>query len=232
MNEKITRSMYLRQEGIVNTSKLNLPVVIIGAGGIGSMTIIQLMKMGISNLTIYDMDTVEEHNLPNSFFPLQFTGKNKAKAIASVCHLFTGLVPKFIEEEYKGTDLSQYQIVIAAPDNMETRRAIWNRVKHTNKKLYVDARMSAEFMDIYFIDPNDKKDVALYEKHTLNIKDEDTVEEACTERAIIYNTAGIGSFICNAVKRAVSGQENPARLMMDYKNFILQPIYTKERPVE
>jgi len=231
MDNEITseRSQFLRQEGIVNHNRLQLPIVIIGAGGIGSMTIIQLMKMGVGNLTIYDMDKVEEHNLPNSFFPLQLIGENKAKAIASLSNMFTGIVPKHIQEKYEGEDLSMYDIVIAAPDNMETRRSIWAKVKHTNKRLYVDARMSAEFMDLYFIDPNNKDDVNFYEKHTLTIMDVDTIEEACTARAIIYNTAGIGSFICNAVKRCVNGEMNPTRLMMDYRNLTLQPVYSTKK---
>jgi hypothetical protein len=227
----MTEINYHRQLSLVNPESLKVPICVIGAGGIGSMTIIQLAKMGATDITVYDMDTVEEHNLPNSFFVPQLIGKNKAIAINSLVYMFTGkqIIP--ITEKYEGQSLAAYKIVIAAPDNMETRQAIWERVKHTDKLLYIDARMSAEFMDLYFIDPNNKSSVDLYEAHTLKIKNKDTLQETCTAKAIIYNTAGIGSLICNAVKRAVSNQPNPIRVMMDYQTLVLEPVSKKENPV-
>ena len=218
-----------RQEGIVDSRLLDIPITIIGAGGIGSMTIIQLIKMGATNLTVYDMDTVEGQNLPNSFFVPQLIDKNKADAIRTLGHLFSGKLIKAIPEKYTNQLFTEQEIIIAAPDNMEARQAIWKNVKHTNIKLYIDARMSAEFMDIFIIKPNDIDDVNFYEKHTLNIKDEDTVQEACTSKAIIYNTAGIGSYICNAIKRSINHQDNPARIMMDYNTLTLQAVESKKK---
>ncbi len=222
--------LYHRQLNLIDPNRLLLPVTVIGAGGIGSMTIIQLAKMGVQNLTVYDMDLVEEHNLPNSFFPADYKGKNKALAIGGVVYMFTGTVINCIQEKYEGQMFPTESIVIVAPDNMEARQSAWSKAKHTDILLYVDARMSAEFMDIYFVRPNVKEDVKFYESHTLNVKDEDTVADPCTARAIIYNTAGIGSLICNAVKRAVNKEANPTRIMFDYRTLTMQEVFSIPKP--
>ena len=48
--------------------KFNTPIHIIGCGATGSWVALMLAKMGISNITCWDFDKVEEHNLPNQFF--------------------------------------------------------------------------------------------------------------------------------------------------------------------
>ena len=59
---------YWRQTDIVDADRLaELPVTVIGAGATGSFITLALAKMGVRHITVYDDDTVEEHNLPNQF---------------------------------------------------------------------------------------------------------------------------------------------------------------------
>ena len=72
---------YHRQLDILDPKSMDVPVTIIGAGATGSFTALSLAKMGIRNITIYDFDTVEEHNLPNQFYRQCDLGKRKVEAL-------------------------------------------------------------------------------------------------------------------------------------------------------
>jgi len=62
---------FLRQLDIADPSQFrDKPVTVIGAGGIGAATVVALAKTGFENITVYDFDTVEEHNLPNQLLPI------------------------------------------------------------------------------------------------------------------------------------------------------------------
>jgi tRNA A37 threonylcarbamoyladenosine dehydratase len=62
---------FLRQLDIADPSQFkDKPVTVIGAGGIGAAMVVALAKTGFENITVYDFDTVEEHNLPNQLFSM------------------------------------------------------------------------------------------------------------------------------------------------------------------
>ena len=46
----------------------DVPVVVVGVGGIGSGVLMGLAKMGVSNITVYEDDLIERHNIPNQFY--------------------------------------------------------------------------------------------------------------------------------------------------------------------
>ena len=61
----------LRQLEIAYPSQFkDRPITVIGAGGIGAATVVALAKTGFENITVYDFDTVEQHNLPNQLLPM------------------------------------------------------------------------------------------------------------------------------------------------------------------
>src|SRR3989338_942885 len=55
---------HARQERILPQERIIWPLVIIGAGGIGSPTVLQMAKLGFEDITLIDPDTVEEVNIP------------------------------------------------------------------------------------------------------------------------------------------------------------------------
>ena len=58
---------FLRQLDIADPCQFkDKPITVIGAGGIGAATVVALAKTGFENITVYDFDKVEEHNLPCS----------------------------------------------------------------------------------------------------------------------------------------------------------------------
>ena len=59
-------------------------VHIIGCGAIGSTVAEMLTRMGVPELTIYDMDIVTPHNLTNQEFFHRHIGRLKTKCLAEI----------------------------------------------------------------------------------------------------------------------------------------------------
>ena len=55
---------------------------IIGCGAIGSTVAENLVRFGLTNITLYDFDTVERHNIANQMFKETDIGKLKTEALA------------------------------------------------------------------------------------------------------------------------------------------------------
>ena len=57
-------------------------VHVIGCGAIGSTVAENLVRFGITNITLYDFDKVEAHNIANQMFRSTDIGKLKIEALA------------------------------------------------------------------------------------------------------------------------------------------------------
>lgn len=100
-------------------------VHIIGCGAIGSTVAENLIRFGISNITLYDFDKVEPHNIANQMFRHTDIGKLKVEAVADYlseidpdCRANLKLVPG----GWTGQKLAGY--VFLCVDNIDLRRKI------------------------------------------------------------------------------------------------------------
>lgn len=197
-------SEYNRQEGLLPSTSIKLPIVLIGAGGIGSPTALALCKMGINNLTIYDDDVVEPHNLPNQIYKLSDIGKKKVDALADMCNEFAETEIETRPVRFDG-DIEEMSIVISGVDSMESRKQIWEHIKMQVKiPLYIDARMGGEYLTIYAVNPTNLESIKNYEKSLHS--DEEAEPIPCTERAIIYNVFWVASMVAHRVKQFYTGE--------------------------
>ena len=57
---------------------------IIGCGAVGSTVAENLVRFGLTNITLYDFDTVEAHNIANQMFRTIDIGKPKTQALAEI----------------------------------------------------------------------------------------------------------------------------------------------------
>lgn len=207
-----TSTRFDRQLGIIDQQELGfLSFSIIGVGGIGSATTLVLAKMGARHISIYDDDVLEEHNISNQTYPHDAVGKPKVEAMAEMIKYMEGFDIEPFNSRYYGCSSD---IVICGVDSMESRKEIFESLSSSNR-YYIDARMGGEQMLVYSIDLHDPKDVAFY-KTTLH-SDDDAQPIPCTERAIIYNTMGIASHICAAVKRRIMDEPVIRNLIYDFK---------------
>lgn len=100
-------------------------VHIIGCGSVGSTVAENLVRMGITKLTLWDFDTVEAHNIVNQMFRQKDIGKLKVEALRD---LLIEINPEVVDDivlkpdGWKGKTLSGY--IFLCVDNIELRRKI------------------------------------------------------------------------------------------------------------
>jgi len=190
---------YSRQSGLITQSQMTDPIILIGAGGIGSPTAQILCKMGIPKLTVYDDDKVEAHNLPNQMYRIKDLTKFKVDALKEICEEFSDTIDFTAKPIRFDQPVRTKSVVISGVDSMESRLAIWQHVKlNSAVPLYIDARMAREMIKIYRVNPTDMKSVKMYEEslHT----DAVAVEVPCTEKSVIFNVSQVAAQICFLVK--------------------------------
>lgn len=215
----MTTPDYWRQLDLVTPEEFNLPITIVGAGGIGSPTALALAKMGCSRLTIYDPDIVEPHNLPNQLYRIEDGARPKVEALREIIHAFTGFEIVAIQEAV--SDQRLQGLVISGVDSMTARQAIWKGAirYRPNVELYLDARMGAEVCRIYSIRPADPDDIRAYELSLYN--DDQATADSCTAQAIIYNVFTIAGLIANQVKKYAKGEHLEREIVFDLKTMTL-----------
>lgn len=98
---------------------------IIGCGSVGSTVAELLVRYGLTNITLYDFDHVEAHNIANQMFDSTDIGKEKVTAVAD--HLIA-INPelrdtlRIADKGYTNQKLSGY--VFLCVDNIDLRRKI------------------------------------------------------------------------------------------------------------
>lgn len=209
---------FWRQLDIVSPSELKSSVSVIGAGGIGSLAVLSLAKMGCSQITVYDDDKVEEHNLPNQLYRATDIGQPKVTALKEIVNEFTNVEIRAIQERIK--EKREFNgIIITAVDSMNSRKEIWQSIIwQPAVRLYIDARMGGEVIRIYTVRPCDPDDVNFYEKSLYS--DEEAIELPCTAQTIIYSVFLTASLICNQVKHLIKGEKIPKEIVFDFKTLI------------
>jgi molybdopterin-synthase adenylyltransferase len=198
---------FIRQQDILPADKLaKLSITVIGCGAVGSFTVLTLAKMGITDITVYDGDTVEEHNLPNQWYKVEDIGRRKTDALWDIVYDFTGVELKANDYHYERETLRG--IVICCVDSMDTRLKIWREVKKFEPELYIDTRMGAEVGKVLVVHPSLPNSCRKYEGDLY--PSSEAFQAPCTAKATIYCAAGLaayaGSTVAgNSVGRQVRG---------------------------
>lgn len=220
-NEHLTR-----QIDVLPTECLNRKITVIGAGAIGSFTVLALAKMGFEDITVFDFDEVEIVNLNSQIYRKSDISKPKVEALKEIISDFTGVDLIIKNEKYENQVFRD--IVICAVDNMETRMSIWENHKNRGitTNLLIDPRMAIEYAYIQAVRPMHPDDRRSYEK-TL-FRDEDAVQERCTGKSTVYTAQLIGATIAKIVKDLATNNCYISRIMWDIAgNEILETSLSK-----
>jgi len=214
---------HTRHSGIF--SLLNKTCTIIGAGGIGAITALTLAKMGMSGIRIFDDDTVDEVNLPTQFHRLSDVGLPKVQAVTGNISQFSDDTSVVTEEVRvtPETDLSDW-LVISAVDSINARKDIWKAVRESRVSWYLDARMASETFQLYSIDMDDWKRIAMYDEILDSVNEEDVPEEPCTSKATIFTGCAAAGHIGAAVRRIVTGDQTSFLMVHDIFRQVLTVI--------
>lgn len=134
------------------------PLNIVGCGSVGATVAEHLVRLGLTNIILWDMDVVDPHNLTNQIFRYKDIGHPKVEALADI---LTEINPdikdklKLYPKGWSSQQLSGY--VFLCVDNIELRRQIVE--KHMNNpyiKAMFDFRTRLEDAQHYAADWRDR----------------------------------------------------------------------------
>ena len=217
-----TAERYVRQLGIYNPDERQQDAVtLVGVGGIGSFAALGVAKLGVPKITLYDPDEVEVHNIPNQLYDDTDVGNRKTHATADK----VSAVAPTTRIEYHSVGLPHPEhplsgVVVSGLDSMEARHDLWHEAIKLNPSvpLYLDARISGEFIVVYAANPTDMEDINGFER---TLYSDDSAEElSCTERGIIDVGLQVGAMVTRLVRRHFTDREVPRINMMNMDPFV------------
>jgi molybdopterin/thiamine biosynthesis adenylyltransferase len=205
-----------RHRELFNPENFNIPINIIGAGATGSWLALGLAKLGLSNITVWDFDSIEEHNIANQAYNVGSVGQKKVAALANMIIEATGtsinIHPvKFINQRLSG-------IIFLMVDSMDTRRSIWaNSIKMKPAiKLLIEPRMGLDVGRVYNVNPCNLTHIKEYEN---TYYDDDVAEvSACGNSMTVISTAlSIASWCIRQLINYNNDIELDNEILIDFK---------------
>lgn len=179
------------------------PVTLVGAGSVGSNAADILARIGVTDITAYDADAIESHNIPPSLYRIDDLGRYKVDALAEILRDAVGVSIRAKRVMY-GDERPIARLkgsVLACVDTMGARKTIWDAAKKNPfVDILVDTRVATQFRSIFFINPCDPSDIDYYE-HFLAYGDEEAAPQLCG----FHNIATIARVVAG---EAVDGLAN------------------------
>jgi molybdopterin/thiamine biosynthesis adenylyltransferase len=203
---------HMRHSGLF--APCEYPIVLIGAGGIGSSTAIMLSKMSDGEIQVYDDDNVEGINIATQFYRMEDIGQNKANAISAIANQFSDTTLfNPIPKRYPFSRQKTAWMVISGVDSIESRKAIWQALQLAmDWKWYLDARMGAEKFELYCIA---REDTQWYSSLLSRQHDELIPDEPCTAKATFYTAAFAAGHIGKTIRKILACEKPPVWLSHD-----------------
>jgi len=150
----------------------------------------EVAKLGVQVLHLWDFDTVEDHNLANQLFGLQDVGKTKVRALGERILADTGL-RAVLHEEAVTAETSLQGVVFLLTDTMRSRKEIWEGAIKLRPwvDLMIETRMGKDEGRIYAVRPTSSDEIAFWEKKLWT--DEESSESLCGARTTVGATAAL-----------------------------------------
>ena len=172
----------IRQRELIPPEKLlDTKVTVVGVGAIGRQVTLQLAAIGVPKIQIIDFDLVEAENLAAQGFYESDMGRSKVGAVKDICMAINPSIEvttasgKFRSMQFTGG------VFMCCVDGIDTRKSIFNSVKG-RADLFVDGRMSAEYMRILTAYNNESQEYYL----TTLFPSEEAHNDSCTAKTTIY----------------------------------------------
>jgi len=188
---------YSRQRRTVDRSIREKKILVVGCGAIGRNIIIQAAYIGVRDITIFDHDEIEHHNVPSQGFPLPDVGMSKVSSIKKELNNNLQSIAEPIDiKAYNHKwvpHYGQYDYVFLAADCMSARKTI-SRFYHKRRKkcVVIDSRMRGE----------EARVLITYDRLSRNhygttlFSNEEAADGSCTSSTNIY-------FSYNTASRAI-----------------------------
>ena len=129
-------------------------VDVIGAGATGSPVVLELAKLGVRNIHVWDFDAVEEHNLANQMYGPADVGKLKVEALQELIRNQTGTEITIHAEAVTADNTPDSAVAFLLTDTMESRKAIGGAFKRKFRtKALIETRMGTETGYVFTFKP-------------------------------------------------------------------------------
>lgn len=205
-----------RHKELFNPHEFNEPIHVLGCGATGSWVALQLAKLGVSDITVWDFDAVEEHNVPNQAFGIAQIGKSKVDALHDLIYAQVGVHIKTRNERV--TDQRLEGIVFLMVDSMSAREEIWNKcikfkpaVKHL-----IEPRMGMSVGRVYNVNPMKLNEIRAYED-TYYGDDVAEVSSCGTSLTVITSAMATASWCVRQFINYVDGTPLDNEILLDYQ---------------
>lgn len=205
-----------RQMELFDVEKFHTPVTIIGAGATGSWLALCLAKLGITDITVYDFDIVEEHNVPNQAFNLYNVGMPKVDALNKL--IIDSVNTPINVKNAKFTNQRVSGIVFLMVDSMAGRKEIWEnslRLK-PSVQLVIEPRMGLDMGRIYNVNPTSLAQIKAYED-TYYSDDEAEVSACGTSMTVVTTAMSIAAYCARQLINFHNGEELDNEILIDLK---------------
>jgi molybdopterin/thiamine biosynthesis adenylyltransferase len=202
-----------RQLDVLNQPRLaRIPITVIGAGAVGSFTVLALAKCGAERIQVWDDDSIEAHNLPNQWYRLSDLGRPKVQALKALVLEMTGVRIDVVQERFQGDGATE--VTICAVDSMDVRIALWRQLQ-PRPQLYIDARMGAEVGMVKCVGPYGSwYDDTLYPSSEAH-------HAPCTAKATMYCASGLAAFVASQVAQYASDRPTRPEITIDFRNGLM-----------
>lgn len=140
-----------RHQGIFNASNFeDKKILVVGCGAIGSKIVTSLIKLGLENITVYDFDKVEAHNIANQDFNINQIGMSKVNAIKDFATANEANIK--VHEEKCSSDMIKSNIfhyAFIAVDTLEGRKELIDALtRNVSIELIIETRMGSDEVQI------------------------------------------------------------------------------------
>ena len=169
-----SRLMALQKMGVVDNYEIirDYSAIIVGVGGVGSVTAEMLVRCGIGKLILFDYDKIENANMNRLFYTPEQIGMDKVEAAKQTLEKINKDVlieaysynittnenfDKFIERiEHGGIKNNRISIILSCVDNYGARMAI-NKACNKLNQIWMESGVSENAMSghIQFIIPGE-----------------------------------------------------------------------------
>lgn len=195
---------YSDQTDIFDPRVFSWPVHVIGLGGVGSALLPLLVKLGVSEIHLWDHDLVESRNIPAQQMYRQKSDVGVSKVLAACDYVLRQEVDCTVipHDEFVDKSTVLEGVVISGVDSMRSRKAIWKTLKfNTLTPLYMDGRIGGEQWSLLTLNPSDFDQIERYEQTLFS--DEDASPLPCAARTVIHPPAVLaGHMVANLTQFA------------------------------
>lgn len=165
-----------------------------GAGGIGSWLSFFLARIGYE-VTLYDPDFVETHNIGGQMFKPLDVGKPKVAAMSDTIQDFSGVNINTFRDSISDFTVGHH-FAFSAFDNMEARKAMFNIWKRTVENctvapILIDGRLELEQLQIFCV----TKDTMDQYEETKLFDDAHVPDMPCNLKQTTHSAAMIASLM-------------------------------------